>query len=91
MGLAGNKLSESDRIDIALSLFEVKDQDNNKGEIHGLCPFHEDQHTSFSYNYRKDAYHCLAGCGDGDLIKVFSFRLAAEKLSERGFVNGHIN
>jgi hypothetical protein len=34
----------------------------------GLCPFHVDQHTSFSVNIEKNYWHCFAGCGGGSII-----------------------
>jgi DNA primase len=34
----------------------------------GLCPFHDDQHASFSVNADENYWHCFAGCGGGSLI-----------------------
>jgi hypothetical protein len=34
----------------------------------GTCPFHEDQHVSFSVNTEKNYWHCFAGCGGGSII-----------------------
>ena len=34
----------------------------------GLCPFHVDQHASFSVNIEKNYWHCFAGCGGGSII-----------------------
>ena len=34
----------------------------------GLCPFHDDQHTSFSVNPEGNYWHCFAGCGGGSII-----------------------
>lgn len=34
----------------------------------GLCPFHVDQHASFSVNVEKNYWHCFAGCGGGSII-----------------------
>ncbi|MBW2598590.1 MAG: DNA primase [Deltaproteobacteria bacterium] len=72
MGLALKKLSESDRIRIAESLFKVTSQDAAKGEIHGLCPIHEEHNPSFSYNFKKDTYSCFSCGASGDLLKLWS-------------------
>jgi hypothetical protein len=34
----------------------------------GLCPFHNDQHASFSVNVEENYWHCFAGCGGGSVI-----------------------
>ena len=34
----------------------------------GLCPFHDDHHTSFSVNIEENYWHCFAGCGGGSII-----------------------
>jgi hypothetical protein len=34
----------------------------------GLCPFHDDQHASFSVDRAGDYWHCFAGCGGGSII-----------------------
>lgn len=34
----------------------------------GHCPFHDDQHTSFSVNHKENYWHCFAGCGGGSVI-----------------------
>lgn len=34
----------------------------------GLCPFHDDNHASFSVNIEKNYWHCFAGCGSGSVI-----------------------
>jgi hypothetical protein len=34
----------------------------------GFCPFHEDQHKSFSVNASGNYWHCFAGCGGGSVI-----------------------
>ena len=39
----------------------------DKGAV-GLCPFHNDQHTSFSVNNNENYWHCFAGCGGGSVI-----------------------
>ncbi|MCU9612744.1 bifunctional DNA primase/polymerase [Caldibacillus lycopersici] len=32
------------------------------------CPFHQDQHNSFSFNRKNGAWICFAGCGSGNSI-----------------------
>lgn len=34
----------------------------------GLCPFHDDEHPSFSVNAEGNYWHCFAGCGGGSII-----------------------
>jgi DNA primase len=31
----------------------------------GHCPFHDDEHMSFSVNRQGNYWHCFAGCGGG--------------------------
>lgn len=72
MGVAGKHLSQSDLIRIAESLFTVTSHDRQEGELHGLCPVHQEKNQSFSYSYKKDACHCFS-CGfDGDLCALWS-------------------
>lgn len=72
MGIALKHLSEGQRADIARDLFKVTSTEESKGEIHGLCPIHPESNPSFSYNLKKDVYHCLACGADGDLLKLWS-------------------
>lgn len=71
MGIALNYISESERERIAKSLFEVKKQDTEKGELQGLCPLHKDRNPSFGYNYKSDAYYCFACLAAGDLARLW--------------------
>ncbi len=54
----------------------------------GLCPFHNDQHASFSVNDEKNYWHCFAGCGGGSLIDFYmklkdvDFKGAVHELAE---------
>lgn len=34
----------------------------------GYCPFHDDQHKSFSVNQAQNYWNCFAGCGGGSII-----------------------
>ena len=34
----------------------------------GLCPFHDDNRTSFSVNAEENYWNCFAGCGGGSII-----------------------
>ena len=72
MGIALKHLPESQRATIARSLYKVTSEDNNRGEIIGLCPIHGESNPSFSYNYKKDVYKCLSCNIDGDLLKLWS-------------------
>ncbi len=65
-------MTEQQREDVARCLFTVTEQFTGKGELHGLCPAHDDKHKpSFSYNYKKDLCHCMA-CGfKGDLVDLW--------------------
>ncbi len=76
MGIAKKYLSDARRIDIAESLFKVTSRtaatDDQRGELHGLCPIHQESNPSFSYNFQKDQYNCFS-CGvGGDLLKLWS-------------------
>ncbi|WP_320055600.1 phage/plasmid primase, P4 family [Desulfuromonas thiophila] len=69
MGLAVECLSEQQRAEIARDLFVVKS--SHGGELHGLCRFHDDTNASFSYNFQKDAFNCLACGAKGDLVALW--------------------
>lgn len=53
----------------------------------GLCPFHDDRHTSFSVNVEDNYWNCFAGCGGGSIIDFWimrencSFNEAIKKLA----------
>jgi hypothetical protein len=34
----------------------------------GKCPFHDDEHPSFSVNIEENYWYCFAGCGGGSII-----------------------
>lgn len=74
MGIAKEHLDEAHRRAIAQELFEVK-KGWEADELIGLCPFHEEKNSSFSYNPEKDLFHCLSGkCGkSGDLVDLWVY------------------
>ena len=45
-------------------------QESRKGYVLGFCHFHEDHKASLSVNMNNGFWHCVTGCGEGD---VFSF------------------
>lgn len=51
----------------------------------GLCPFHEDQHASFSVDLERDYWNCFAGCGGGSIID-FWMKWRATHGEDPGFV-----
>jgi putative DNA primase/helicase len=69
MGLAVEHLSDQRRAEVARLLFDVKSTHGD--ELHGLCRYHEDKNASFSYNFKKDAFHCLACGAKGDLVALW--------------------
>ncbi len=72
MGFALEHLSEARRIEIARELFKIKGKPTARGELIGLCPFHEEKNPSFSYNFKKDEYNCFSCAAAGDLIKLWA-------------------
>jgi len=71
MGIALQHLSEAQRQSIAQELFKITCSEDQRGELHGLCPIHGEKNPSFSYNFKKDVYHCLACGADGDLLRLW--------------------
>jgi len=71
MGIAKKHLSEIERKDIAKDLFTVTSTEERKGELHGLCPIHQESNPSFSYNFQKDQYNCFSCGAGGDIIKLW--------------------
>lgn len=64
-------LSQSDRERIARELFDVTKKSGD--ELIGLCPYHQEENPSYSYNIEKDVGHCMSCDGsDGDLIHIYS-------------------
>jgi hypothetical protein len=53
----------------------------------GLCPFHDDQNSSFAVNAEGNYWHCFAGCGGGSIIdfwmkmKNCDFKTAVRELA----------
>ena len=71
MSFCLERLTDGDRQRIAGTLFKAEHTYVSTGEMVGCCPIHKDTNPSFSYNYKKDLWNCLAGCGGGDLIELF--------------------
>jgi putative DNA primase/helicase len=69
MGWAKDHLPEMERAAIARDCFQA--QPGDSGEIHGLCPAHDEKEPSFSYNIAKDICNCFS-CGfTGDLVTLW--------------------
>jgi hypothetical protein len=60
MGWALKHLGAERCREIARGLFKVTRDGTSRGEFLGLCPIHGEKNASFSYNWRKDTYHCLS-------------------------------
>jgi putative DNA primase/helicase len=71
MGIAAKYLGETRRAEIARTLFTVKSAEEGKGELHGLCPLHNESNPSFAYNFKKDVYNCLSCGAGGDLLRLW--------------------
>jgi len=60
----------------------------------GKCPFHEDNHPSFSVNLKENYWNCFSGCGGGSVIDFWmklnnmEFKDAVKDLAERLGING---
>ncbi len=54
----------------------------------GLCPFHDDQRSSFSVNIEQNYWSCFAGCGGGSIIDFWmkwrkcDFKTAVKELAK---------
>jgi hypothetical protein len=55
----------------------------------GLCPFHDDQRSSFSVNVEQNYWSCFAGCGGGSIIDFWmkwrkcEFKIAVRELANK--------
>jgi len=67
---------------------QIKNQkDGTDSWVTGLCPFHNDKHSSFAFNKKTLAWACFAGCGKGsafDFIMHSSGRSFKDTLLELG-------
>jgi putative DNA primase/helicase len=81
MGWALQHLGEERCRDLARGLFRVTKDEASRSELVGLCPIHGEKNASFSYNWRKDTYHCLSCGADGDLVRLWCL---VKGLDERG-------
>lgn len=57
--------SKTPVIDFVRAFVELKETGNT---AIGKCPFHDDDHPSFSVNIEENYWHCFAGCGGGSII-----------------------
>lgn len=71
MSIALKHIDPGLRSEIASSLFKVTSRDDHKGELHGLCPIHQEKNPSFSYNSKKDRYNCFSCGASGGLVKLW--------------------
>jgi len=58
-----------------LTRYKIHIVNENTDEIRCLCPFHNDQNSSFSINKKSGLWKCFAGCGSGNL-NILIFRLS---------------
>lgn len=63
----GEKLSDQVKSSVSVLTF-VSHYVELSPSGRGRCPFHDDQHASFSVNVEKNYWHCFAGCGGGSII-----------------------
>ncbi len=63
----GEKLSDQVKSSVSVLTF-VSHYVELSPSGRGRCPFHDDQHASFSVNIEKNYWHCFAGCGSGSII-----------------------
>jgi hypothetical protein len=69
VGVEAPTIQLSTRIKRAISAFDfISQYVELSSEGRGLCPFHEDQHESFSVDLEKNYWYCFAGCGGGSII-----------------------
>lgn len=84
MGWAGRNLSREQRDSIARKLFTVLEAEDVW--LNGLCPLHDDQNQSFSYNLDADVFHCFRQCEpDGDLVDLYCLVRGMPLRSGEGF------
>jgi DNA primase len=62
----------SARIKAAISVEEFVGQYVElDSQLRSHCPFHDDQHKSFSVNTKGGYWHCFLGCGGGSIIDFY--------------------
>lgn len=82
-------VSLSNQIKNSVTVFDfVSQYVELKPNGRGLCPFHDDQQSSFSVNAEENYWHCFAGCGGGSIIDFWmkwqgcDFKTAVRGLEE---------
>lgn len=78
----------SDRIKASVSVYDFVGRYVDLSPVgRGLCPFHDDEHASFSVNIDENYWNCFAGCGGGSVIDFWmkyrrvDFSLAIKELA----------
>jgi hypothetical protein len=56
---------EADNADVFAYVSQLVELRPTKSGGVGHCPFHDDEHMSFSVNKAENYWHCFAGCGGG--------------------------
>lgn len=65
----------SQRIKASVTVYDFVSQYVTLGSNgRGKCPFHDDNHASFSVNREQNYWHCFAGCGGGSVIDFWMKR-----------------
>ena len=68
-GMEGLKIPLSQQIKESISAYDfISRYVELSPSGRGLCPFHEDQRSSFSVNLEGNYWHCFSGCGGGSII-----------------------
>jgi hypothetical protein len=64
---ARRQFSEKRHEDVFAYISQLVELKPTKSGGIGHCPFHDDEHMSFSVNKRGNYWHCFAGCGGGEI------------------------
>ena len=88
-GMEGLKIPLSQQIKESVSAYDfISRYVELSPSGRGLCPFHEDQRSSFSVNVESNYWYCFSGCGGGSIIDFWikwqdcDFREAVHELAD---------